>query len=396
MASKKNQPPVSESNRKYLSQADVPSFSLRQAMRIAQAIADNYASKATRPLAVAQAMNMSPSSGTFRMLCGASIAYGLTEGGCNASVISITDLGKRITKPLEEGDDVIAKKHATLKPKVLGEFLGRYDGNRVPKISIAQNVLESMGVPSDQTERVFNLIIDSAKEVGFLREIKGDYFVDLQGTEPIEHSDGESKAFNEAESGELNSNFDKQSAAKHDEAKNFTSEASVFNHSKPRLAQVNNNKVFITHGKNKTLVPQISELLKFGNFEPVVSVERESVSKPVTDKVMDDMRACSAAIIHIEAEKHLSSEDGSKEAILNPNVLIEIGAALALYGRRFILLVQDGVKLPSNLQGLYEVRYVGASLDSDTTLKLLRAFNDIKNQSIIPSRLSTETVGMQA
>ncbi|HEX9771500.1 MAG TPA: TIR domain-containing protein, partial [Kiloniellales bacterium] len=57
----------------------------------------------------------------------------------------------------------------------------------------------------------------------------------------------------------------------------------------------------------------------------------------------------------------------------NPNVLIEIGAAMAFYGRRFILLVREGVKLPSNLQGLYEVRYAGDTLDAASTIKLLEA-----------------------
>ena len=35
------------------------------------------------------------------------------------------------------------------------------------------------------------------------------------------------------------------------------------------------NRVFISHGKQKAIVVQIKELLNFGNFEPVVSVERE-------------------------------------------------------------------------------------------------------------------------
>jgi len=52
---------------------------------------------------------------------------------------------------------------------------------------------------------------------------------------------------------------------------------------------------------------------------------------------------------------------------------------MALYGRRFILLVRDGVKLPSNLQGLYEVRYQGDALDVDVTLKLFEAISDMKN-----------------
>jgi hypothetical protein len=70
---------------------------------------------------------------------------------------------------------------------------------------------------------------------------------------------------------------------------------------------------------------------------------------------MDDMRSCSAAIVHVGTELKLLDPQGNEHRILNPNVLIEIGAAMAVYGRRFILLVEGGVTLSSNLQGLYEV-----------------------------------------
>src|SRR4029077_16216646 len=120
-------------------------------------------------------------------------------------------------------------------------------------------------------------------------------------------------------------------------------------------------------------------LLGFGEMIPVVSVEKQSVSKPVPDKVMDDMRSCGAAIIHVDEELKLIDGEAKEHVLVNQNVLIEIGAAMALYGRRFILLVKDGVRLPSNLQGLYEVRYKTDTLDGDTTIRLLEAINDIKN-----------------
>jgi predicted nucleotide-binding protein len=60
-------------------------------------------------------------------------------------------------------------------------------------------------------------------------------------------------------------------------------------------------------------------------------------------------------------------------------VLIEIGAAMMRYGRNFILLVEEGTQLPSNLQGLYEVRYKGDELDYPSTMKLLKAFNEFKS-----------------
>jgi predicted nucleotide-binding protein len=103
-----------------------------------------------------------------------------------------------------------------------------------------------------------------------------------------------------------------------------------------------NRRVFITHGKNKKIADQLKELLTFGNFEPIVSVELESVSKPVPDKVLDDMRSCGAAVIHVGTDQRLLDNEGNEHRVINPNVLIEIGAAMMRYGRNFILLVEQG------------------------------------------------------
>jgi predicted nucleotide-binding protein len=64
---------------------------------------------------------------------------------------------------------------------------------------------------------------------------------------------------------------------------------------------------------------------------------------------------------------------------------------MAFCGRRFILLVRHGVKLPSNLQGLYEVRYTNETLDAAATIKLLEAINDIKNYALPTDRSSNES-----
>jgi predicted nucleotide-binding protein len=64
-------------------------------------------------------------------------------------------------------------------------------------------------------------------------------------------------------------------------------------------------KVFITHGKNRTFLDPLKELLSFGELEAVVSVEKQSVAQPVPEKVMTDMRTCGAAIIHVEMKKFL-------------------------------------------------------------------------------------------
>ena len=48
------------------------------------------------------------------------------------------------------------------------------------------------------------------------------------------------------------------------------------------------------------------------------------------------MRACCAGIIHIEEEKTLLDANRTEHKVLNENVLIEIGAAIAIYGLSLI------------------------------------------------------------
>jgi predicted nucleotide-binding protein len=141
---------------------------------------------------------------------------------------------------------------------------------------------------------------------------------------------------------------------------------------------VTNNKVFITHGKNQKVLDQIKDIVAYGSYEPVVAKDRESAAKPVPDKVMDDMRLCAAAVIHVSAEGTYKDSKGVEHPKINDNVLIEIGAAMALYKRNFILVVEDGLTLPSNLQGLYECRYTGDELSSAATMKLLKAFREFR------------------
>ncbi|MFZ4808198.1 MAG: TIR domain-containing protein [Hyphomicrobiaceae bacterium] len=141
-----------------------------------------------------------------------------------------------------------------------------------------------------------------------------------------------------------------------------------------------NKRVFITHGKNKKILDQVKEIVTYGGFEPIVAAEREGAAKPVPEKVMADMRTCAAAVIHVAVDEVLLDKDGNERPQINGNVLIEIGAAMALYpGYKFILLVEEGLKLPSNLQGLYECRYTGGELSGGATMKLLKSFNEFKS-----------------
>ena len=110
----------------------------------------------------------------------------------------------------------------------------------------------------------------------------------------------------------------------------------------------------------------------------MVSVERESTAIPVPEKVFEDMRACRAGVIHVGSEGEYMDREGKAHQKINDNVLIEIGAAMALYGKRIVLLVEKGVPLPSNLQGLYRCDFEGDRLDYEATMKLLKTFSQFR------------------
>jgi len=361
--------------RSYISQGDIPGLPLEKALKVATTIGENYGYKPSSPLSVAKALEVAPTTGGFKMLTGASIAYGLTTGGYNAENITITPLGMRIVRPTSEGDDLAAKREAVLKPRIIREFLTKYDRAPVPKDTIGQNVLMDMGVPQERTGEVLRLILDSAESVGFLQTIKDRKYVEIGDTNvPVEVSENE----------ESDRDPDAPEPAHPAVLPAPQPPAPI---SKPSLSLVTATdakarKVFITHGKNKAFIDPIKKLLSFGELEAVVADEKQTVSQPVPEKVMEDMRSCGAAIIHVDDEKRLMDKEVKEHVVLNENVLIEIGAAMALYGRRFILVVKDGVQLPSNLQGLYEVRYEGATLDGNATIKLLEAINDMKKRPL--------------
>lgn len=359
-----------------VSQSDVPRHTLAEALRIVQVLNDQFAKRPTKPYYVADALGISPNSSRFRTLTGAGVAYGLTTGAYNASEIGLTDLGRRAVAPTQEGDDLNAQREALMRPRVIREFLTRYSDHPVPDERIARNVLEEMGVAHDATERTLGFIVQSAREVGLLRNVQGREWVDLQAT-PTEGPTPEGSVSPQGLTDD--GDGDEHDADPVETLAGADSGASAVELLKGDLKT--NRRVFITHGRNRKIVEQLKELLTFGDLEPIVSVERESVSKPVPDKVLDDMRSCGAAVIHVGTDQRLIDQDGEEHRVINQNVLIEIGAAMMRYGRNFILLVEDGTVLPSNLQGLYEVRYAGNDLDYPATMKLLKAFNEFKSQA---------------
>lgn len=364
--------------RAYFKQADFPQTSLQQAQKIASAIMDNFAGREGSPPDIALAIDISPTSSAWPALAGASIAYGLTEGGVNANAIKLTPLGRKLVAPEEEGDDLAARREAILKPRILKEFFERYRRAKFPNDTIGGNVLRTLGLPGDRVAGALEIVKENGRYAGIIRETPTGPFVNLDSPgvpAPMatpalpEHDMDEEPQLSGGEGG--------TGGPPSPHAGSSDSPPVVAKPATPSF-DPKINRVFISHGKQRAVATQIKELLAFGNFEPVVSIERESTAIPVPEKVFEDMRSCGAGVIHVGGEGKYLDREGTEHSKINDNVLIEIGAAMALYGKKVVLLVEKGLTLPSNLQGLYRCDFEGDRLDYDATMKLLKTFSQFR------------------
>jgi len=365
VAAKKAVPAPAAAGRNYFKQSEFPLVSLQQAQKIAAAIVDNFAGEGGSPPDVALAIGISPTSSAWPGLAGASIAYGLTAGGVNANAMTITDLGKKLVAPEEEGADITARREAIMKPRLMKEFFEKYRRAKFPNEIIGANVLKAQGIPVDRVENALQIIKENGKYAGVIRDTPTGPFINLDSpgvpapaaTPPLPEDDQHEEV--PAGAGQAAPPTPKPAPP-----------SAAFD---PKA-----DHVFISHGKQRAIVTQIKELLEFGKFTPVVSIEREATAISVPEKVFEDMRSCAAGIIHVGGEGKYLDPDGNEHTKLNDNVLIEIGAAMALYGKKIILLVEKGVALPSNLQGLYRCEFEGDKLEYDSTMKLLKTFSQFR------------------
>jgi len=367
---------VSE-KRTYFKQADFPQTTLQQAQRVASALVDNFAGRDGSPPDIALAIGVSPTSSAWPALAGASIAYDLTEGGGNANVIKLTPLGRKLVAPEEEGEDLAARREAVMKPRISKEFFERYRRAKFPTDTIAANILKTLGLPTERIQSGLDTVKVNGRYAGVIRETPTGLFVNLDS--PGVPAPAATPAIFEHDVDEEAAAAQKSGAGTPNVRGNVPAPASLV----PLIPGASSfdpktNRVFITHGKQRAAVIQIKELLAFGSFEPVVSIERESTAIPVPEKVFEDMRSCGAGVIHVGGEGKYLDRDGTEHTKINDNVLIEIGAAMALYGKKVVLLVEKGVTLPSNLQGLYRCDLEGDRLDYEATMKLLKTFSQFR------------------
>lgn len=356
--------------RKYISQSDIPAVSLNEAMRVPRAIIENYGGDPTRPIDIATALDMTPSSGTFRTICGASLGYGMTEGGPNASEITLTGLGRRIFAPLHEGEDLQGLKEAALSPSIAKRFYEKYDGSQLPPTNIANNVLASLGVPANKTRSVHSLLLENAERVGITKKIKDKTYIDINSKPTngsyVNTQDDSAEWEMEAENTEEETDSDVISG---NPIQNLMARTPV--ESKPK------NAIFLGHGSNRRPLEQLIRILDEYGIPHKEAVDEANRARPIPTKVAEVMNECGAAVLVFTGDKEYFDKDGTPVWKPSENVSHELGAASVLYGDRIVIFKEKGIDLPSNFSSLGYIEFEKDRL-SEKGIELFRELVSMK------------------
>src|SRR5688572_5526750 len=108
-----------------------PPLTLARALDVARAIEHEASGMTVSRLTLAELLDTTPTSSSFRDLVASSRFYGLTEGGINASEFSLTELGDRAASDDASERDP-ALKDAVLRVPPYKPFFETFKGKKVP------------------------------------------------------------------------------------------------------------------------------------------------------------------------------------------------------------------------------------------------------------------------
>ena len=353
--------------RSHLSQTEIPRVSLNDALRIPKALAEQYGKHPATPVDVGAAIGIRPTSGGFRELTGASIAYGMTEGGYNAPMISLTALGKRIVAPTEEGDDAKALQEAFLNPRIISDFLTRYDGSPFPTDQIAKNVLEGMGVPGERLTDGLTLIKSSAEDLGFLVPINGKGYVQLKGA----------TAKRAGANPSVTPTLDEEPLT---EVATVTPLLQA-----PKAEETAPSKpLFIAHGKKKGALEKLEKVLKEFNVAYRVAISEPNLGRPIPVKVKQIMSQCGSAILIFTKDEVFKDADGNDVWRPSENVVFELGAASYAYEDQVVILKEKGLNFPTDYGSVGHIEFVEDDIQAKA-IDLLKELVGMKLLKLTPA-----------
>jgi hypothetical protein len=349
-----------------------PSISLKEAVKVPQAIADKGGGKPMPRLLVADALSLSPGSSYVRELMAASAKFGLTEGNYSSEQIALTSIGSDIAKPTGPGDRLEGLRAAFRSIPLFAQIIDHFNNSKLPTQEFLTNTLErTFAVPPAWAAEAAAVFIETARYVGLVRDISGSPWVMASaGAPPPEEELGPPEV---PEDAALAETADVPSGAV-----GPTRPAPNVPPAAPQKRQF-----FVAHGSDQEALGQLQAMLKDLGIPYVVAAQEPHAGRPISQKVADLMRESSGGLFIFSGDEEVTTKSGSLEKRPRLNVVFELGAASLLYGKRIVIFKERDVVFPSNFNDLGYIDYEKGELRSKS-LDLLKELIKLGAVQLLP------------
>jgi hypothetical protein len=130
-------------------------------------------------------------------------------------------------------------------------------------------------------------------------------------------------------------------------------------------------RVYVSFSDNKKLTEQIMTMLEVDKFPYEVGQQKIGIDVPEGEGVSTAMKKCNAGIIFAAPDENVLLPNG--QYAMSPASLIELGAAIVLFGSNVVLLCDERVAMPQDLQGFEHYEFSGTELSWNAGVNLMKA-----------------------
>lgn len=114
-----------------------------------------------------------------------------------------------------------------------------------------------------------------------------------------------------------------------------------------------NNKVFVVHGHDEALKEKVARLLEKQGLEAIILSEQANKGKTIIEKFEENSDVGAAICLFTGDDIGKEKSEAVEKQRARQNVVYEAGYFMGKLGReRVIMLVDEGIELPSDLQGV--------------------------------------------
>jgi hypothetical protein len=120
----------------------------------------------------------------------------------------------------------------------------------------------------------------------------------------------------------------------------------------------------VAHGWDKDALQQVQNILNRFHIPYVVAQDEPNAGRPISQKIRDLMKSCTAGIFIFSADEEFRDQDGNTIWRPRENVIYELGAASLEYGQRIVIFKQKGVYFPTHFRDLGYIEYEKGNLSA--------------------------------